>query len=172
MEDEAHVAKGLMRTRSLVAYTAVCPLSLWRWVPMRVGFTPFDGARSTACTSLPLGSECGSKLSLACGWSAMARTWLIEVATLRAWRWMNGDDAAYLVWVVEAARSIDPHLPIVLVSWMASFTRCSPCAAGPIDWECTFCPISRSMRVAPVCTWYAWLWAGWHELHLFRLIED
>ena len=27
--------------------------------------------------------------------------------------------------VVEAARSIDPHLPIVLVSWMASFTRCS-----------------------------------------------
>ena len=36
--------------------------------------------------------------------------------------------------IVEAARSIDPHLPIVLVSWMASFTRCSPCAAGPIDW--------------------------------------
>ena len=29
----------------LVAYTAVCPLSLWRWVPMRVGFTPFDGGR-------------------------------------------------------------------------------------------------------------------------------
>ena len=26
--------------------------------------------------------------------------------------------------------------------------------------------------VASVCTWYAWLWAGWHELHLFRLIED